>query len=83
LVVADATVWGDWLSENDVGEGAQLKVGVARTVNETLTESGAYVAVWAVDTVMEHCPGAVVKSRTSGDVEANEQPDVSPEPAIA
>jgi hypothetical protein len=85
LVVAEERSWGDWPKVNEVGEGDQAKVGMARMLKGTVTESPAYIAVVAVETVMEHWPGSfVVKSRTTGAVgEASEQPAVFPVLATA
>jgi hypothetical protein len=54
FVVADERSWGDWLRVKEVGDGDQAKVAMARMLKGTVTESAAYVAVAAVETVMEH-----------------------------
>ena len=84
-VVAGASVPGDWADEKVVGDGVQVKVGIAWMLKGTVTEFAAYVAVAAVETVMEHCAAEVaVKFKTTGmDDEFSEQPAVSPVPAIA
>ena len=85
MVVAGASVPGDWAEEKVVGNGVQVKVGIAWMVNGTVTEFAAYVAVAVVETVMEHCAGEVaVKFRTTGmDDEFSEHPAVSPVAATA